>query len=104
MSVATGYIRRKLLSGAWPDEATHDAAKSNSTESLDKATLGAWCDRWLSDNQRQKLAAAIRSARKRRQNPNTKTVTLTASAQGILAWLARQEGTTLSEAVERCLK
>lgn len=104
LSVATDYIQRKLLSDTWPNGGTHNAAKTDFPEPLDNAVLSAWCQQWLSDDQRQKLAAAIRSARKRRRNPNTRTVTLTASAHSKLARVARREAVTLSEVVERCLK
>lgn len=103
---ATGYIHRKLVSPDWPDQTFHATAKQlfpTSTE-LDKSTLNDWCAQWLSDNQSQKLAAAIRSARKRGRNPDTKTVTSTASAHGKLARIARWDAVTLSEAVERSMK
>lgn len=103
------WIEKKLENPAWLGEyRTFKATRAfdllnesriqNPTENLNR-----WCEAWLKSMEWTQLKNAIRASRRRANKPGTKTVTLSHNAWGQLNYIAKREGCTLSEVIERHL-
>ena len=99
-STALAYVQRKLATEPfWLDNP--EAEPQWRAARGDPVTLGHWCERWLTPQQRHQLRGALRAARKRRRERSATrdpavNVTLSRLAWRILKDLARQDGLTLS--------
>ena len=97
---ACAYVQRKLATQpSWLDPS--EAEPQWRAARRDPVTLGQWCQRWLTSEQRRQLQGALRAARKRRRDRSgtrdpAVNVTLSRPAWRILSDLAQQEGLTLS--------
>jgi macrodomain Ter protein organizer (MatP/YcbG family) len=98
---AQAYVQRKLTTEPfWLDNL--EAEQQWQSARRDTVTLGHWCQRWLTPDQRRQLKAALRAARKRRRDRTgtrdpAVNVTLSRPAWRILKDLAQQDGLTLSD-------
>ena len=69
--------------------------------------LTAFCERWLTSAEWDRMKVSIRASRKRKRDKidNTKPVSLDLSKQAhyVLATIAKRDGVTLSEVIEKYL-
>lgn len=86
------------------DEKQQLTAKQEYLDSLTEPDgMNAWCEKWLNDVQWEQLRQAISGARdmqeKIRQSQSLRTISLSYQAWEILADLAQQNNTTLSNII-----
>jgi macrodomain Ter protein organizer (MatP/YcbG family) len=109
------YCRRKLMLDAyWPSgdtnrrlEAEKEFFSLNLSGQKGIEKLHAWCEKWLSQEQRRQLNAAIRAKRKRnldKSREGTKSVTLSHKAWLYLSTLAKRDKVTISDFLESRLR
>ena len=101
---ARRWIEKKLANPLWlGEQQTFRAAED--FEQLDERSesLNAWCELWLGSGEWKQMKNAIRAARLRAREHETKSVTLSRNAWAILDFWAEKEGCTLSEVIEKRL-
>ncbi|ABC30338.1 uncharacterized protein conserved in bacteria [Hahella chejuensis KCTC 2396] len=108
----------------WIDNKFHDASFPSETDAAPErrrragrelaraashGSLNAWCEKWMSSREWSAMKNAIRAARLRREKQRgtaipTRGVDLNVMAHQIVSALAKAEGVTISELIERKLK
>lgn len=104
---AITFVEQKLnQESQWieGDKKQQLTAKQEYLDSLiDPEGMNAWCEKWLNDVQWEQLRQAISDARdmqeKIQQSQSLKTISLSYQAWEILADLAQQNNTTLSNII-----
>ncbi len=102
------YCKRKLQQGGWPieDDTDRQYIAEKEFSRLKDGKVQAWCEKWLSDQQKTQLDGAIRAKLKRENDKQTdgyKTITLKRKAWLYLSTLAKRDNVTISEFLEKRL-
>ncbi len=101
---ARRWIKGKLAHPLWLGEQQTWQAQQNFEQlGEDIESLNGWCETWLGSREWTQMKNAIRAARMRAREHETKSVTLSRNAWAILDYWAEKEGCTLSEVIERRL-
>ena len=110
---ATFYLSGRIRNYGFQfcDSVSYPAAESDYRNAINEPTrekrataLNAWCAKYLSKADTQRLRTAVRKRRERwRRSDATKTVTISAKAHKLLTQISKRDTVTFSEALEHYL-
>jgi macrodomain Ter protein organizer (MatP/YcbG family) len=110
---ATFYLSGRIRNYGFQfcDSVSYPAAESDYRNAINEPTrekrataLNAWCTKYLSKADTQRLRTAVRKRRERwRRSDATKTVTISAKAHKLLTQISKRDTVTFSEALEHYL-
>jgi len=101
---ARRWIEGKISDPVWlGEQQTYPAVQA--FEALDQRVenLNDWCEHWLGSREWTQMKNAIRASRMRAREHETKSVTLSRNAWGILDYWAEKDACTLSQVIENRL-